>query len=301
MNVAQIAVAVCALQLAACAYVPMSQQRAQLVSSDYIASGDVPGTRAFIYAKHTVIEFETAPVLLVVKDASGSELPYDKAGRFYRLDLIVDRFSAWADGRAMSYERFRSPNAIDNATPTALPPTNTPFVNAPRAEWQMGIEPGWASVTVKDDDGGTKSKMISDLLHLSIDQKIARNAKLHYALFAQSFDVSASPNGVAEDLQRYGAASDYRQYLNTTNRWRPWAGAGVGISQDQYTQRYAVDSAGYLDRNLPDKTKIGFAFRLSAGVEWLLINDWTAGAQLRFESPLGNGVQAVTVSLSLMY
>ena len=301
MKVAQIAVAVCALQLAACAYVPMSQQRALPVSSDYIASGDVPDTRAFIYGKRTLIEFKTAPALLVIKDADGAELQYEKAGHFYRLDRIVDRFSAWADGRAMSYEQFRSPNAIDSTTTTASPATHTPFVSTSSAQWQFGMEPGWASITVKDSDGGTKTKMVPDLLQFAVNQKIARDAKMHYALFAQSFDVEAGQRGVAEHLQRFGAATDYRQYLNTVNNWRPWAGAGLGISQDQLTQRYLVDNDGYVDHVLADKTKINFGMRLSAGVEWLLLNDWTAGAQLRFESPLGNGVRAVAVSFSLMY
>ena len=301
MKFAQIAVAVCAIHLGACAYVPMSSQNSKPVSSDYIASGNVTGTRAFIYGKRTVIEFETAPALLVIKDAMGGELQYEKAGHFYRLDRIVGRFSAWADGRSMSYEQFRSASAGADANSTAAASMNTPFTNTPRAEWQIGIEPGWASVTVKDSDGGTKTKMVPDLLQLSINQKIARDAKLHYALFAQSFDVNASLKGVAEHIQRFGAATDYRQYFNNNNNWRPWAGAGLGISQDQYTKRYVVDSEGYLDHSLPDRTKINFGMRLSAGVEWLLLNDWTAGAQLRFDSPLGNGVRAVTVSLSLMY
>lgn len=300
MKIARIAVAVYALQLVACAYVPVSNQSAKPVSSDYIASGDVTGTRAFVYGKRTVLEFESAPAVLVVKDAMGGDVQYEKAGRYYRFERIIDRFSAWADGRAISYERFRTPNT-DGAGSTTSPLVNTPFINASRARWQFGIDPGWASVTVKDSDGGTKTKMVPDLLQFAINQKIARDSKLHYALYAQSFDVSPSQKGVGEHLQRFGAATDYRQYLNTVNSWRPWAGAGVGISQDQYSKRYVVDSEGYLDRSLPDKTKINFGLRLSVGVEWLLINDWTAGAQLRFESPLGNGVRAVTVSLSLMY
>lgn len=92
------------LLLASCAYVPVDPVAQRRVSPDYTASGKLEDVRAYVYAGHTVIEFDRAdPAYLLIRDASGSSVNFEKVGRLYRLDRQLDTFTLWHNGASTTF------------------------------------------------------------------------------------------------------------------------------------------------------------------------------------------------------
>lgn len=86
-----------------CSYIPINEGVARRVSPDYTASGPVTDARAYVYGIHTVLEFDSAPSFLIVKDVSGTTVDYERVGRLYRLSRRLDNFTVWVNGRSATF------------------------------------------------------------------------------------------------------------------------------------------------------------------------------------------------------
>ena len=105
------------------------------VSQDYTATGVTTGISAYIYANHTVIEFDQepslawlAPPIISITDEDNRAVSYERVGRFYRLNRKYDYFKLRVNGRLTAF--FSHNNSISTTpikqNPSAnLGPKNT--------------------------------------------------------------------------------------------------------------------------------------------------------------------------------
>lgn len=89
--------------ISACAYIPPHEGIARRVSPDYTAIGSVEQARASIYGNRTILEIEGMPLFLAIKDKAGNKVDYEQIGRYYRFDRRLDHFTAWVNGRAVTF------------------------------------------------------------------------------------------------------------------------------------------------------------------------------------------------------
>ena len=101
-----IVVAVCAF-LCSCAYVHKPNAKidtvAHRVSPNYMAVGHTDHVNAYIIGSHTIVEINNNALLLSVVDSDGKNVAYEKVGQYYRLDRILDRFTASTDGNLIEF------------------------------------------------------------------------------------------------------------------------------------------------------------------------------------------------------
>lgn len=80
------------------------------VSQDYGATGATTGLSAYLYANHTVIEFDKepslvwlAPPLISITDEDNQAISYERLGRFCRLNRAYDYFKLRVNGRLTAF------------------------------------------------------------------------------------------------------------------------------------------------------------------------------------------------------
>ena len=80
------------------------------VSQDYTATGSISGVSAYVYANHTVIEFDQEPSLawvfppiISITDEDNRAVSYERVGRFYRLNRRYDYFKLRVNGRLTAF------------------------------------------------------------------------------------------------------------------------------------------------------------------------------------------------------
>jgi hypothetical protein len=80
------------------------------VSQDYGATGATTGVSAYVYANHTVIEFDqepslawVAPSIISITDEDNLSVSYERLGRFYRLSRKYDYFKLRVNGRLAAF------------------------------------------------------------------------------------------------------------------------------------------------------------------------------------------------------
>ena len=97
------------------------------VSPDYSATGSTNGVSAYLYANHTVIEFDqepslawVAPPIISITDEDNRAVSYERLGRFCRLDRQYDYFKLRVNGRLAAFflNNHPIPSAASNQNPT---------------------------------------------------------------------------------------------------------------------------------------------------------------------------------------
>jgi outer membrane protein OmpA-like peptidoglycan-associated protein len=149
--------------LCACAGLPSPAAPKTRVSADYEASGDVSGTRAFVYGKRTVLQFPSRPLRLTIHDENGVVVPYEREGHYYRLSRKLERFTVWANTRAMSF------SAISRHTPTVATTEAVAANPAPLAAQPKDAVPAMQTSTTISTERAVRGDM-SALLRLSAAQ-----------------------------------------------------------------------------------------------------------------------------------
>lgn len=122
--------------LASCAYVPFNPTTERRVSPDYAASGSLEGVRAYVYADRTVVDFERAePTFLIMRDAAGEAVPFEKMGRLFRLDRKLNAFTLWLNGASATFTAAARTQVFagqaDDAVVASPEPAQAIIVQAP--------------------------------------------------------------------------------------------------------------------------------------------------------------------------
>lgn len=190
--------------LTACAGIHSPQAKKTPVSPDYEAAGAFAGMRAFVYGKHTVIEFSSQPLWVTIQDENGVAVPYEREGRYYRLSRKVDNFTVWANARSIAF------SAIPHAAPaaTAMSPAATPapthsdsaspvVVSAEAAPDDDSAELLRLSAAQLDDvrraiNAGTASAAQAKALNHRLDQIEAQLVKAAAALVQVQFQTAST-------------------------------------------------------------------------------------------------------------
>ena len=103
------------------------------VSQDYGATGATTGVSAYVYANHTIIEFDKepslawlAPSIISITDEDNRALSYERVGRFYRLNRKYDYFKLRVNGRLTAFFLNNKPISITATNPSEnLNPKNS--------------------------------------------------------------------------------------------------------------------------------------------------------------------------------
>jgi|ThiBio_1000_plan_1041568.scaffolds.fasta_scaffold00653_5 hypothetical protein len=115
--------------ISACAYTPPHEGIARRVSPDYTATGPVEQARASIYGNRTILEIEGMPFFLAIRDKSGNKVEYERIGRYYRLDRQLDYFTAWINGRAVTFSAAPTIRVFSSSLPPLAVNTYPPVVH----------------------------------------------------------------------------------------------------------------------------------------------------------------------------
>lgn len=111
----------CSAALAGCAYVPLKEGAVRRVSVDYRAAGAMENAEAFVYGNRTILRVGKFPVLLMVRDEDGETVGYERIGDHYRLADRLEKFTAWINGRPVTFEAIPATRVFSSSLPVIKP------------------------------------------------------------------------------------------------------------------------------------------------------------------------------------
>ena len=171
----------------------------------------------------------------------------------------------------------------------------------PQNTAKIGYSAGIARVSVDDPDGDTTSTTGGQPVGLIYSDWFLGDFRYWSELFYYSASLDATTNNIGQDVKRYGVRLSAQKSFRIIEKWAPWLGLGLDLSQAKYTLRYTKTEDGYLDKRFPDRDEFAVSLLVNAISEWSIARDWSVALKLEQSIPLSSDVSEFLVSGAVLY
>jgi hypothetical protein len=183
-----------------------------------------------------------------------------------------------------------------NIEPSAAVPLGMPESTA-----KIGYSAGYVVVSVDDPDGDTETATGGQPAGLVYTDWLFGDFRHWTELYYYGATLDASPNNIGQDVKRYGLRFSLQKSFRLIEKWAPWFGLGLDVSQAKYTVRYTKTDDGFLDQKFDDRDEVSVSLLVNAVSEWSIARDWSVALKLEQSIPLSSDVTEFLVSGTVLY
>jgi len=171
----------------------------------------------------------------------------------------------------------------------------------PKRTSMIGYAVGVTHVSVDDPQGDTESVWALQPATLIYTARLMSGVRYWSELYYHAAVLDAVKDRIGQDVERFGFQVSLQKNLPVTPGWVTWFGAGIGVSQTNYTTRHTIDSEGYLLARYPDRSDTGAVLLLNVVSEWTLSRNWSLGIKLEQAVAMAGDAEGSQGSLALLY
>jgi len=171
----------------------------------------------------------------------------------------------------------------------------------PQSTAKIGYSAGFLWVSVDDQEGDTETSTGGQPFGLVYTDWFIGGFRYWSELYYYSASLDSSTNKIGQDVKRYGVRFSTQKSFRVVEKWAPWLGLGLDVSQAEYTLRHTKDNEGYLAERFPDRDEIVVSLLVNAISEWSIARDWSLALKLEQSIPLSGDVTEFIVSGVVLY
>jgi hypothetical protein len=171
----------------------------------------------------------------------------------------------------------------------------------PQSTAKIGYSAGFVWLSVDDPDGDTKNSTGGQPVGLIYTDWFIGDFRYWSELFYYSASLDSSITNIGQDVERYGVRFSMQKSFRIVEKWAPWFGVGLDLSQAKYTLRHTKDNEGFLAERFPDRDEVAVSLLVNAISEWTIARDWSVALKLEQSIPLSSDVTEFLVSGAVLY
>ena len=171
----------------------------------------------------------------------------------------------------------------------------------PESTAKIGYSAGFLWLSVDDPDGDTESATGGQPVGLIYTDWLFGDFRHWTELYYYSASLDASSKNIGQDVERYGARFSLQKNFRIVQKWAPWVGLGLDVSQAKYTLRHTKTDDGFLDQRFDDRDEVAVALLVNAVSEWTVARNWSVALKLEQSIPLSSDVTEFLVSGAVLY
>ncbi|HEX22162.1 MAG TPA: hypothetical protein ENH21_01885 [Chromatiales bacterium] len=165
----------------------------------------------------------------------------------------------------------------------------------------IGYAIGATQVSVDDPRGDTETVWALQPATLIYTARLMSGVRYWSELYYYTANLGAAMDRIGQDVEQFGLQVSLQKSLPVSPGWVTWFGAGIGVSQTNYTTRYTIDNEGYLLARYPDRSDTGAALLLNFVSEWSLSRNWSLGVKLEQAVAVAGDTEGSRGLLALFY
>jgi hypothetical protein len=97
---------------------------------------------------------------------------------------------------------------------------------------------------------------------------MGRDGRVLAQIYSDEVKLDASTTDIGQTVKNTGLQVSYQTLFRLSTAFKPWVGLGLGISNTSYTNRYIVDSSGYLAGTYQNREETNTNVVVNAADEW---------------------------------
>ena len=173
-------------------------------------------------------------------------------------------------------------------------------LGAPDVRGRWGYAMALSRVSIDDPQGPTETVTAPFPFNFVYAYSWREPLRLWAEGFYHAAAADPSPTEIGQDLSRVGGRLMLHRRLDFPGRMRWWAGGGLTLARERFTVRQQVDSDGFGIR-YDDRSELSTGITFDALSEWRLNKNWDSAAHLLYDSPLDNGVEELSLSITFLF
>jgi len=171
----------------------------------------------------------------------------------------------------------------------------------PQNTGKVGYSIGTSNLSLDDPNGATTDVWAAQPLTLIYTDWLIGDIRQWTEVYYYKTSLDANASNIGQNIQRAGLRFSLQKTYRVTQSWSPWFGAGIDLSDNQYTTRHTKDTDGYLIEAFDDRKETEFSLLLNMLSEWSLQKDWTVGAKLEQSIPVNGDITEFTAAVTVLY
>ena len=171
----------------------------------------------------------------------------------------------------------------------------------PQSTAKIGYSAGFVWLSVDDPDGDTENSTGGQPVGLIYTDWFLGDFRYWSELFYYAGSLDASATNIGQDVKRYGVRFSAQKSFRVMEKWAPWFGLGMDVSQAKYSVRHTKTDDGFLKERFPDRDEIAVSLLVNAVSEWSIARDWSIALKLEQSIPLSSDVYEFIVSGAVLY
>ncbi len=167
--------------------------------------------------------------------------------------------------------------------------------------WRAGGMLGLSVNSVDDPAGSTEVKFLPSYLNGIATLPVKRDRRIFLHLFYNDFDLENEGNKVSGQVKSLGLNASYQWRIRYSRRWKPWAGIGLGFSQDEFKKRFLLDPGGFISKELPDREEEAVNLLINAST---ILKRWKMfdfGVHGQIDIPISGDITRFSVLGTILY
>lgn len=164
---------------------------------------------------------------------------------------------------------------------------------------RFGVLAAMSRADVDDPAGATEAKRYPRLALIGT-LPAAKDRRWFGEVFYHRYDIEADTDSIGIDVTRLGAALSYQMRFARVPL-KPWLGAGLNLSRDEFDERLTVDALGFVNNRFPARSDTAVGLVLNAVTTWKWTSGTDVGLQLQYEQPITGDITTWTLGVLLIF
>ena len=168
-------------------------------------------------------------------------------------------------------------------------------------DWKAGLMVGIGLTSVDDPAGSTEIKADINYLNGIATIPFKRDRRIFTHIFYQDFDLNNSNNKISSSVKSLGINASYQWLLRFSRDWKPWIGAGLGFSQDDFTSRKKLDGDGFVIQRFADREDNAVNLIINASTKLTTWKMFDLGAHVQIDIPISGDITRFNIFGTVLF
>ncbi len=168
-------------------------------------------------------------------------------------------------------------------------------------DWKAGLMIGPGITSVDDSAGETEIKTSLSLFNGISTMPFGRDRRIFTHIFYQKMDLPIDNNKVSSTVKSLGVNVSHQWQFRFSWTWKPWIGAGIGFSQDQFTNRVLLDQDGFILRSFSNKEDDAINLLINGSTKITRWNMLDFGIHGQIEIPISGDITRFNIFGTVLF
>ncbi|MFQ5589460.1 MAG: hypothetical protein ACE5F7_11555, partial [Nitrospiria bacterium] len=155
--------------------------------------------------------------------------------------------------------------------------------------------------SVDDSAGDTEIKTHFSFFNVIATIPFGRDRRIFTQIFYEDIDLENKSNKVSGSVKSLGLNTSYQWRFRFSRKWKPWFGAGLGLSEDKFTNRILLDSDGFIVQRFADRDEQAVNFLLNASTVLKRTHFFDVGAHAQVEVPVSGEMTRFLIAGTILF